>query len=88
MLAIFDRSRRGWLTKLIEEVVDEDSIDTIVEVEDDIEVEAIYGFDTMKKSLDLQANHKKSIECSRTNSLSNRERERERESQRIIIAHI
>ena len=40
----------------------------IVEVEDDVAVEAICGSDTMKKSLDLQANHKKSIECSSTNS--------------------
>lgn len=60
MLAIYDRSRRGRLTKLIDEVVDEDAMDTIVEVEDviaevedDVVVEAIYGSDTMKKSLDL-----------------------------------
>lgn len=74
MLAIFGRSRRGWWTKLIEEVVGEDAIDTIVEVEDaivevkdDVAVEVICGSDTMKKSLDLQAKHKKFIECSRTN---------------------
>ena len=75
------------MTKLIEEVVDEDATDAIVEVEDaiaevedDVAVEAICGSDTMKKSKDLQAKHKKFIECSRTNS---RERERERERERI-----
>lgn len=82
------------MTKLIEEVVDEDSIDTIVEVEDaiaevedDIEVEAICGFDTMKKSLNLQANHKKSIECSRTNSQSKREREREKAKGLLLLTY-
>jgi len=76
------------LTKLIEEVVDEGATDAIVEVEDDVAVEAICGTNNMKKSLDLQANHKKSIECSRTNSEREREREFERKSERIIIAHI
>ena len=44
---MFDSSKRGWLTKLIGEVVDEDAIvemDAIVEVKDDIAVEAICGF--------------------------------------------
>ena len=47
IFAIFDSSKRGWLTKLIGEVVDEDAIvemDAIVEVKDDIAVEAICGF--------------------------------------------
>ena len=47
IFAMFDSSKRGWLTKLIGEVVDEDAIvemDAIVEVKDDIAVEAICGF--------------------------------------------
>ena len=47
IFAIFDSSKRGWLTKLIGEVVDEDAIvemDAIVKVKDDIAVEAICGF--------------------------------------------
>ena len=53
---MFDSNSRGWLIKLIE-VVEEDAMDTIVEAEDDIAIEAICsvevicGSDTMKKSL-------------------------------------
>ena len=49
---MFDSSKSGWLTKLIGAVMDKDiiaKVDTIVEVEDDIAIEAIYGSDTMKK---------------------------------------
>ena len=47
MFDMFDSNKRGWLIKLIEavEVVEEDTIDAIVEDEDGIAIEAICSMD-------------------------------------------